>query len=53
MSLPAKIMVGLQVLSVLVSLVKNGQPREPHDFGMSLASVLIGAALLYWGGFYS
>jgi len=42
----------LMVLSLIVGLAKDGQPRENWSFDSVLASELILGIILWWGGFW-
>jgi hypothetical protein len=50
---PQIIMAILMGLSLLITLLKDGEPQKPHDFKSSLIASLLSNWLLWAGGFWS
>ena len=39
-------------LSLLITIAKNGEPREPYNSGMALGNFCLVMFILYFGGFF-
>lgn len=51
---PQLIFLGLYALSILVALVKHGEVKvEQYNAYKTILAVAIGAAVLWWGGFWA
>lgn len=51
--LPQIIYFALIMISLGMSMVNHGKPREgKENFFIHLAAIIMAAAILYWGGFF-
>ena len=53
MSWARYIYIGLIIAGYIVTLAKNGEPREPYNAGSATISFVISIGLLFAGGFFS
>lgn len=49
---PQAVYIGLAVFSLLYVAANHGKPREPYDVSTYTIATVLGAALVYWGGFF-
>ena len=52
MGAPQIIIIVLWIIDFIISVVKNGEPRQPYNPTAMLLSIIITALLLSWGGFF-
>lgn len=50
---PQIIWIVLAGLSLGISCAKNGEPRGPYSAIGTLIGIILGCALLWWGGFFT
>lgn len=50
--LPQAIWLLLVVWGLVDATINHGKPRTPHNAPLCLAATILGALLLWWGGFF-
>lgn len=53
MGTPQIITLVLMFITLLVKMIKNGQPREPWSAAEGTIDFTLLLGLLYWGGFFN